>query len=109
MKFDNTYDPIDLAGQQRDRESKDREKRVNQIEWKRDLQWLMSDPRGRRIMWRMLDMSGTFARTFHPTAMIMAFQEGVRSIGTALFGDVMAYCPDKYQAMRSENQTNTDV
>ena len=45
-----------------------------------DLAWLMSGPRGRRIVWRQIDRAGVLTgSSFSPDAMTMAF---LRASGT---------------------------
>lgn len=69
-----------------------------------DFKWLMSDVRGRRIVWRQLGESGVFASSYHPTAMQMAFNEGKRNDGIKLLAKVHEHCPDLYSTMMKEQQ-----
>jgi hypothetical protein len=64
----------------------------------------MSSPWGRRFMWRLLEMLGPFRGSFDPIAMKMAFNEGNRFMGTQLFNEIMALCPELYLVMWSEQQ-----
>jgi hypothetical protein len=70
-----------------------------------DFLWLMSDPRGRRFVWRQLAAAGVFQSSFDPTAMNMAFNEGRRSEGLRLLALVMELCPDLYPTMMKEQST----
>lgn len=86
---------------QDDRERAREQKRL-EAEQLDDIRWLMSSRRGRRIMWRILSHCGTFARTLDTNALLMASNEGKRSVGSSLFGLVMQACPEQYVAMTEE-------
>lgn len=99
-----TYDPTDLRGQEKDRHEADARKRAVRETEIADIKWLMSSKRGRRILWRLLDLSGPFRLSFDPNAMKMAFNEGNRNLGNQLFNEVMTLCPEMYPAMVEEQQ-----
>lgn len=102
------YDPTDLRGQQQDKqETQARKRLVREVEIA-DLKWLMSSKRGRRIMWRLLDLSGPFRLSFDPNAMKMAFNEGNRNLGNQLFNEVMTLCPEMYPVMTKEQKDGRD-
>ncbi len=64
--------------------------------------WLMSGPRGRRIVWRQIDRAGVLKGTsFAPDAMTMAFSEGVRNPAMRLLGLVLQL--DEFGLMVREN------
>lgn len=98
------YDPTDLRGQQEGkRETAAAQRAVRETEIS-DLKWLMSSKRGRRILWRLLEMSGPFRMSFDTNAMRMAFNEGNRNLGNRLFNEVMTLCPELYPVMAKEQQ-----
>jgi hypothetical protein len=98
------YDPTDLRGHDKDRQEAEARKRgVRETEIK-DIKWLMSSPRGRRIMWRLIALAGTFQLSFDKNAMQMAFNEGNRNLGNQLFNEVMTLCPELYPVMEKEQQ-----
>lgn len=99
-----SYDPTDLRGQQDDKREADARKRLVREEEIADVRWLMSSERGRRIMWRLLALAGTFRLSFNTNAMQMAFNEGNRNLGNQLFSEVMTHCPERYPAMVKEQQ-----
>lgn len=98
------YDPTDLRGQQAGKREADARKRVAREMEIADLKWLMSSKKGRRLMWRLLELSGPFRLSFDPNAMKMAFNEGNRNLGNQLFGEVMTLCPEMYPVMVKEQQ-----
>ncbi|CAB4164935.1 hypothetical protein UFOVP824_5 [uncultured Caudovirales phage] len=105
------YDPLDLKGQERaqeDRELRERLERENEGE---DIKWLMSDKRGRRVLWRLMEEAGVFRSSFNTNAMAMAFAEGNRNYGLRILSLIHATCPRQYPVMMKENtneRTNND-
>ena len=104
----NGYDPTDLRGQQADKQETEARKRLIREVEIADVKWLMSSKRGRRIMWRLLDLSGPFRLSFDPNAMKMAFNEGNRNLGNQLLNEVMNLCPEMYPVMVKEQQHDRD-
>ena len=68
-----------------------------------DLRWLLSGPRGRRIVYRQLETAGVFRLSFNTNAMAMAFNEGQRNAGLQTLAQVMAALPEAYALMVKEN------
>lgn len=101
--MERIYDPLDLNSQERDNhDKKERDKLATENEGV-DLRWLMSNKRGRRIVWRLLDQSGVFRLSFSTNAMQMAFAEGNRNFGNRTLAMIHALCPDQYAIMAKEN------
>lgn len=69
-----------------------------------DLRWLLSGPRGRRIVFRDLEDAGLFRAVFNTNALSMAFAEGRRNQGLQKLARLMAINPDAYATMVKENQ-----
>lgn len=103
----STYDPVDLRGQQADKREADARKKVVRDTEIADVKWLMSSPRGRRMMWRLLELSGPFRLSFDTNAMKMAFNEGNRNMGNQLFNEVMTLCPELYPVMVKEQRNGS--
>jgi hypothetical protein len=100
------FDPTDLRAIDRaktDREVKDRLARETE---EADLKWLMSNKRGRRVIWRLLDHSGVFRLSFNTNAMQMAFAEGNRNYGNRTLAMIHTLCPEQYPTMVKENSSN---
>lgn len=66
--------------------------------------WLMSGPRGRRFVYRLLSEAKVMQSSFNPNAMHMAKQEGRKEIGYWLLALTQRLCPAGYQTMMQENQ-----
>jgi hypothetical protein len=97
------FDPIDVRGQERakaERASRDRLARESE---EGDVRWLMSNKRGRRIVWRLLDQGGVFRLSFNTNAMTMAFAEGNRNFSLRLLALLHTLCPELYPVMVKEN------
>jgi hypothetical protein len=104
----NGYDPTDLRGQQEGKQEAEAAERLARETEIADLKWLMSSKRGRRFVWRLLEMSGPFRMSFNTNAMQMAFNEGSRNLGNRLFNEVMTLCPEMYPVMAKEQQNDRD-
>jgi hypothetical protein len=95
-------DPFDLHEQEaRAQEKKERELLEQQGE-ESDVKWLMSNKRGRRIIWRLLNQSGVFRLSFNTDSMLMAFAEGNRNFGNRILTLVHSQCPELYPVMVKE-------
>ena len=97
------YDPFDTRG--RDEAGAIAEAEVRQVidTEESDIGWLMSNKKGRRIIWRLMDQSGVFRSSYDDKAMRMAFNEGFRNYGLKLLDMVHACCPELYPTMMKEN------
>lgn len=105
------YDPLDLRGQERDKQNRELRDRLAREAEESDVKWLMASRRGRRIVWRMLDQAGVFRSSFNTNAMTMAFSEGARNQGLRLLAIVHGCCPEHYPTMMKEQtdeRTNDD-
>jgi hypothetical protein len=69
-----------------------------------DIKLQMDTERGRKVMWRLLELSHVFRPTFSQDPYLMAFNEGTRNTGLKLFGDIMEIAPKKYMVMALEAQ-----
>jgi hypothetical protein len=56
-------DPTDLETQHKSAEARAQDARNRRDTDKADLEWLMATPRGRRIVWRLLEATGLYV--FH--------------------------------------------
>lgn len=68
-----------------------------------DFLWLMSDPRGRRFIWRKLGETGVYSKIFNTHGGWMNFNEGRRDVGLSLLGDIDRLCPERFALMAAEN------
>lgn len=70
---------------------------------KEDLVWLMSLPRGRRFMWRLLERTGQHRSSFTGNSTTF-FNEGARNVGLQLQALCLAHCADDYVKMLREQK-----
>jgi hypothetical protein len=96
-------DPLDLAGQERDREAKTLKGKVERDEEAADFKWLMSDARGRRFMWRLLGLTGLYRSSFTGNSTTF-YNEGMRNVGLMLIADVNELTPEAYLKMIEEQR-----
>ena len=104
----SSYDPTDLPKQHADKREADARKKATRETEIADVKWLMSSPRGRRVMWRLMEISGPFRISFDMNAMKMAFNEGNRNLGNQLLNEVMTLCPELYPVMVKEQRNERD-
>jgi hypothetical protein len=60
---------------------------ARQVE-REDIAWLMSNKRGRRLVWRLLERAGVYRSSFSSDPLAMAKNEGRRETGLMLLADV---------------------
>jgi hypothetical protein len=96
-------DPIDLRSQEEAKAEQAKRERLAQEVEDGDWKWLMDNKRGRRIVWRLLELSGVFRLSFNTNAMSMAFAEGNRNFGNRTLSKIHALCPELYPVMVKEN------
>ena len=104
------YNPLDLKGQQKSKDNKKSEERIDRQNEESDIKWLMSSKRGRRFIWRLLELAGVFRSSFNTNAMAMSFSEGNRNYGFQLLNQIHTLCPELYPTMIKEqkNVRNAD-
>jgi hypothetical protein len=96
-------DPLDLAGQERDREAKTLKGKVERDEEAADFKWLMSDARGRRFMWRLLGLTGLYRNPFTGNSETF-FRCGSMSIGQKYLAEITELTPEAYLKMIEEQR-----
>ncbi len=102
----NSFDPTNIAAQEDEREAKQEQEALQREQEKNDLIWLMTEPRGRRIVWMLLARAGTFQSSFTGEALGTAFQEGGRNQGLQLLNSIIEHCPNRYLEMLLERNND---
>ena len=104
------YNPLDLKSQQKSKDNKKFEDKIDRQHEEADIKWLMSSKRGRRFIYRLLETAGVFRSSFNTNAMAMSFSEGNRNYGLKLLDQVHTLCPELYPTMIKEqkNVRNAD-
>lgn len=68
-----------------------------------DIEWLMSDKRGRRVMWRLLAEAGIYRTSFNNSGSVTAFNEGKRHIGLVFISEVNEHAANQFLVMLKEH------
>lgn len=92
---------MDLDEQQQAAADAQAEARRLEIE---DIQWLMADKRGRRIMWRLLAEAGIYRTSFNNSGSVTAFNEGKRQIGLVLIAEINDHAANQFLVMLKEHK-----
>lgn len=98
-------DPTDLAGQRRAQEQEAKTGDLIRQQDADDFKALMATKRGRRFVWRLLEMAGVYRSSFGTNALQMAFTEGNRNTGLFLMAQIHEHCPEAYLTMLREQRT----
>lgn len=96
------HDPLDIRSQDRAKAQRQLREELDRETENGDIKWLMSNKRGRRIIWRLLERAGVFRSSFNTNAMSMAFSEGLRNEGLRLIAQIHQLCPELYPTMVKE-------
>lgn len=83
------------------REDLERRKFIGQSQQAEDIQWLMSDARGRRLMWSWLEFCGV-RRTAMTGNSQTFFNLGVQNVGLMLEANIMEHAPEAWLQMANE-------
>lgn len=97
------YEPFDLDGQSEDKKLQELKHRLAAESRVKNLQWVMSDKRGRSFIWALLSLTGVFRISYTGTSETY-FREGMRNIGVQLLADLKTYCTETYKAMEREQE-----
>jgi hypothetical protein len=92
-------DPIEPSEQEEAERLKSAKRVQREID---DLKWTMADPRGRRLIARLLERTGTMRSSFHTSGSVMAFNEGRRDIGLFLTAECLEHTPKEYARLMNE-------
>lgn len=99
-------DVFDLREQEKQRADAEAKAKLRQKTEIEDLKWLMSNRRGRRIVYGIVEQAGVFRLSFHTNALQMAFNEGGRNGGLNMVAKLNEHCPDLYALMLKEHSEN---
>ncbi len=60
-----------------------------------DLNFVLRNPAARRVLWRIMDRCGIYSACFTTNSQTF-YEEGKRSVGLSIVGDLVALSPDAY-------------
>jgi hypothetical protein len=98
----NSFDPLDLRGQEIAREEQARAADLEAENEEADLKWLMSSRRGRRVVFRLLKQSPPMQDPFNTNALLMAYGAGNQTLGRRLQAIILLGFPELYVQMIKE-------
>lgn len=98
-----TTDPLDIQAQERARLDREEKQRLTSRQEADDVKWLMSDKRGRRLMWGLLERTGLYRTSFTGNSETF-FREGARNVGLAYMALINEHCPERYNTMVLEQR-----
>lgn len=96
-----TYDPLDIRGQEAAEAEASKRAAMRARDLADDIRWLMSNKRGRRIAWWLLEFAGVYRTSFTGNSQTF-FNEGMRNVGLALMKQIDTACPQHYVTMLDE-------
>lgn len=96
-------DPTDIRAQERAKADREEKQRLTSHQETEDFRWLMSDKRGRRVVWNLLERTGLYRSSFTGNSETF-FREGARNVGLAYMALINEHCPDKYNLMVTEQR-----
>ncbi|MEX8508461.1 MAG: endopeptidase [Leptothrix ochracea] len=98
----DAYDPTEVD--QNDTAQQDAQKRARDAVRvdADDFKWIVSNKRGRRFAYRLLDRCGVFRSSFTGNSTTF-FNEGQRNIGLHLLGMLNEHAPEAYSLMLKEH------
>ena len=97
------YDPIDTDAQKKRKDQTDLTRKLTRDQELDDIKWLMSQKQGRRVMHRLLTITGIYRSSFTGNSQTF-FNEGQRNIGLILTADVHQHCSNDFVLMLNENK-----
>jgi len=71
-----------------------------------DLKWVLSDPRGRRYLWKLLESFHIYQSSFAQDGSFMAYLEGERNAGLRILNELQSVAPESYILMLQERIKN---
>lgn len=83
-----------------DRQQIQRDKEMN------DLRWVLSDPRGRRFIWRLIGWCKVFESIFDPSGSKAFYNSGRQDIGHRVQLEVCEADQNRYYEMMTEAKGN---
>lgn len=96
-------DPRDINALQRHQDQADAAELLAREQLIADIQWLMADVRGRRLMGHVLAMAGTGRSSFTGNSATF-YNEGRRAVGIELEAELREHAFDPYITMLQEQR-----
>jgi len=99
-----TDDPTDLESQEEKQRVQEELAVIHDFHQKEDFEWVLSDVRGRRFIWGILDEAGVYSSSFDGTSEGTIFNEGNRNFGLKVLAMIHEAAPELYAQMIKEKK-----
>lgn len=99
-----TDDPTDVLAQEQWQAEQEEKRLERKRQAAEDLKWIMSDKRGRRFIWHLLEISAFLVNAFTGQREFTDFNCGKALMGQTIFADINIHCPARYETMVQEAQ-----
>ncbi len=96
------HDPLDFKAQEKATADRKTKQRLIHDQEADDLKWLLSDKRGRRFMWGLLEKTGCHRNPYNGVRGDTDFRCGEMNIGQKYEYLILGHCPEKYTLMLTE-------
>lgn len=97
-------DPINLRAQEEVETVSKKKRQERSFQEAEDFKWLMSDKRGRRLVWALLEKTGLHRNPFTGTSETF-FRCGEMNVGQKYQALINLHCPERYEQMVKEHQS----
>lgn len=97
-------DPIDTHARELMEQTDEEVNQIRAFHEAEDFKWVMSDAKGRRFIWGLLERAGIYRSSFAGDSENTIFNEGGRNQGLAIVDLIHEHCPELYMQMIAEKQ-----
>lgn len=97
-------DPTNLRSEEDREQVREELDLIHDFHEEEDFKWVLSDVRGRRFIWGLLEEAGVYSSSFDGTAETTIFNEGQRNQGLKILSMIHEVAPDMYATMIKEKK-----
>ena len=97
-------DPINLQSEEDREQVREELDLLHDFHEADDFKWVLSDVRGRRFIWGLLEEAGVYSSSFDGSAETTIFNEGNRNQGLKILSMIHEVAPDMYATMIKEKK-----
>lgn len=97
-------DPTNLKSEEDREQVREELDLIHDFHEEDDFKWVLSDVRGRRFIWGLLEEAGVYSSSFDGTSEGTIFGEGQRNQGLKILSLIHEVAPDMYAKMIKEKK-----
>lgn len=101
-------DPTDLIALERDQQVQEELVIAREFQSEEDFRWVLSDQRGRRFLWGLLEEAGVYAQPFVGNRELTDFNCGRKDFGLKILARLISQQPGLYAQMIKEAKEHDD-